>query len=80
MRLASPSANGQVPPPSSPADREPSLLPGTTDDAPDGPQTVQQSQPGAPQIPDASAANFDEAAPVSKPARRPIASRLFARP
>ncbi len=76
-RTGGPATNGMAPPP--PDGREPSLLPGTTDDATETPQTVQQSEPAGPQIPDAAVA-AEGLAPATKPARRPIASRLFHRP
>lgn len=75
-----PTTNGMVPPASSPASREPTLLPGASDDATDAPQTVQQPDPVGPQIPDAAAVNNAGLSPDTKPARRPIASRLFHRP
>ena len=73
-------ANGLVPPPSQPASREPNMLPGTTVDATDGPQTVQQSTPGGPQLPDATGTSSGGAASAVKEPRRPLASRLFPRP
>lgn len=71
--------NGLAPPPAADG-HEPSLLPGTAEDASDGPQTAQQSPLEGPQLPVTSGASYDGVPPISKSARRPIASRLFARP
>ncbi|MBI3864589.1 MAG: hypothetical protein HY290_22125 [Planctomycetia bacterium] len=80
LKTAAPPSGYSSPPTSAPGGREPNLLPGTSNDESDETRTVQRSPTMGPQLPDSLDGVSEAAATTPKPPRRPLASRLFARP